>query len=280
MATLEQMRASAQNESDAWKNVLSRWKDGQTKRIRFLVGFEENVAVKAHNIFVKGNRDAGIDFGPCGDNFGKPCPICEELKAGTEREIKTREMFAWPVWVYNDAPDAKTKGYLIILYFAWGNASPIPALGHYYQKNGLKSFLSRDFSITREGSEASNTKYLPLPEDPTPFALPKDVKVPNKHEILKMIAQARYPAILVEEPLEEEPEEQVSAVNGVDFAAKLAAKNAAQEEGEVSGGELDVEAEEDFIEMDDDTKAQIEALKEQSRAKAAARAAKSAKKSA
>ena len=142
-------------------------RDGEKKRIRFLMDMEDGMEISFHD-----NFEAGINV-PCQEVFGRNCQYCDE------EGIRTRNQYVWCVWDY-DAAEVKLFMYPV------NNCSPIPAIAQMYETYG--TLLDRDFVISVTGKQ-QNKSFGVVPMDKNKFRNTK-AKPLSEKAILKLLDKA------------------------------------------------------------------------------------------
>jgi len=157
------------NKSGSSKKKFVYFKKGTKLRLRFLSDLEDGMKIKWH-----ANWEKKIGA-PCQEHFGRECPYCGD------EEVSEREMFAWPVYVY-EANEVQ------ILLFAANNASPVPAIVGMYEAYG--TITDRDYVITQNGEQTSKT-FQVVPMDKVKFKTNgKNVTAMSEQKMLKEIDKA------------------------------------------------------------------------------------------
>lgn len=147
------------------------FREGEKKRIRFLIDFEDGMKIPFHDSFEK-----SINV-PCQELYGKECEYCED------ESLRTRNLYVWSVYDY-EAKEVK------LLMQAVNNCTAIPAIVALYETYG--TLLDRDLVVTRTGKQQSTT-YAVVPMDKNRFRNEK-AKALSEKAVLKCLAQA-YPDV-------------------------------------------------------------------------------------
>ncbi len=184
------------NKTGGSKGKIFYVKKDSKRRVRFLKDAEDGQQFTFHDSFSEGINSI------CQEELGKECPYCDC------EDLRTRKMFAWPVWDY-DAKEVK------IFLYAANNCTPVPAIISMFETFG--TLLDRDFVISRSG-EQQNTIYTVIPMDKAKFKSSKETKVPTDKEILKIVAKAFPPNAddVVDGDEEDEEEMESKKVNKKD----------------------------------------------------------------
>lgn len=203
------------NKTGGSKGKVFYVKKDSKRRIRFLKDAEDGQQFTFHDSFQDGINAL------CQEELGKECPYCGQ------EGLRTRKMFAWPVWDY-DAKEVK------IFLYAANNCTPVPAIISMYETYG--TLTDRDFVISRAG-EQQNTTYTVIPMDKAKFKASKETKVPSDKEILKIVAKAFQPnAEDIDE--DEDEDEEVEATKKKSKARKQEPEDEDVDEDEVDYYEM------------------------------------------
>lgn len=168
MGLIDDIKRDAQK-SGGSKGKFFYVKDGDSRRVRFLVNIDQGFTIPFHDSF-----EANINV-PCQKVFGRECPYCGE------EGLRTRNQYMWSVWDY-DAKEVKA------LMYPMNNCSPVGAIAS--SAEVYDSLKERDFVIKRIGKQQA-TQYSVLPMDKNAFTNSK-AKPLSKKAFLEML-DAAYP---------------------------------------------------------------------------------------
>ena len=185
--SLDDLKAAIKKSGRSMRGIFYL-RENERARIRFLDDLEENVEVKWHSKFVKGDRAAGVDT-PCLEHFGLECPYCNEEVEG----VRNQERYAWTIYNYeNDEVQ-------IFIYGVTRN-SPISSIAAYAEEYG--NITDRDYVIAQHGERTDKT-FTIVPKEKSTFKNSR-VKALTEAQIMERLRLAYN----IEEPKKDEDDEE------------------------------------------------------------------------
>lgn len=135
MGILDDIKSQAQNSGSAFKKTFYA-KDGDSKRVRFLIDFEDGIKVPWLDCYARNINCPNPEY------FNKTNPWEDDP------DVKQTYMYMWQVYDY-DAGETKLFLYKI------SQCTPIPHLNAIYKTHG--TLLDRDINISCIGAQTNKT---------------------------------------------------------------------------------------------------------------------------
>ena|SRR5260221_285448 len=148
-------------------------KDGEKKRVRFLMDGNDGLKVSVH---IKWN-DAEKKYvykSICAKHFGKPCDLCQLHDDGEADGDYIAFHYAWYVWSWDDA-DIK------IFCYKRSRATPLDQLTDQY--GARQNIIDRDYIFTyRVNPKTKEGSWGIVSEDKEPFSMSQNgIKLPGSN---------------------------------------------------------------------------------------------------